>query len=158
MTILLCGIGNVERGDDGFGPYIIRNINKTQNIKTIDCGIYLENYLTKIVECDADLIVLLDTIRVDGKETLLLRNEEIVQNQALSVTTHNLPISAVYEFLREQGPADVWFLGIRPLSYQHFSEKIKAFADHLIAFFLLLDKQDKINIINIYENLSSTLR
>lgn len=151
-------MGNLERGDDGFGPYIVKQLSSLKKIKTLDCGLYIENYLTKIIGFRPDLIILLDAIQYESGETVLLRNEEIVQNQALSVSTHNLPISAIYEFLKAQSPADVWFLGIYPQSHQQLSEKTQAFADHLIEFFLLLDKQEKINIIKIYENLSSTLR
>lgn len=157
MTILLCGIGNLERGDDGFGPHIIQNLSTTRHIKTLNCGLHIENYLNKIVEYKPDLIIILDAIAGGEREIWLLQNEEIVQHQALSVTTHNIPFSALYEYIKTHSQADVWLLGVTPRSYEHFTERTEAFAHHLIQFFDSLDKQSKIDILNIYETVSSII-
>ena len=158
MNLLLCGMGNIERGDDGFGPYIIHNLRSLKQIKTIDCGMHIENYLNKIVSEDPDLIVLLDTIEQCPPKGVLLRNEEIMHNQALSVTTHALPFSAMYDYLKAQGRSQIWLFGVKPLSYEAFSDSVKILAHEVIQAAKFLDIQDKINIINVYETLSSTLR
>jgi hydrogenase maturation protease len=158
MTILLCGMGNIERGDDGFGPYVVDHLGSTDHIKILDCGMYIENYLNKIVDINADLIILLDTIDYDSKDIILIRNEEIIKDQSLSITTHNLPFNTIYDYLRTQCRAEIWLLGVKPISYDSFTERTKTCADRIIQIMEFLDSRSKINIMNVYETLSSTLR
>jgi hydrogenase maturation protease len=158
MRVVLCGMGNTERGDDGFGPYIIQHCKTTATVIPVDCGMHPENYLNKIISLYPDVIVFLDTVIKQDSETVFLRDEEILEQSTLSVSTHNIPMSALYGYLKENCSASIWFVGIRPRSYEHMTEEVTANAHRIINYFDLLDNQKKINIIGIYENLSSTLR
>jgi hypothetical protein len=84
MKMLLCGIGNKDRGDDGFGAYILENIQESNYLRKIDCALYPENYLNKMVSENPDLIIFLDTIRRQGSQNILLRNGEILENNPIS--------------------------------------------------------------------------
>ena len=159
MKLLLCGMGNKERGDDGFGPYVVENVRETDNIKKIDCNLYPENYLNKIVSLNPDLIIFFDTVKKEGAKTFLLRNDEIVTNNPISVSTHNLPFSAIYQFLRENSKAEIFLLGVSANSYQELSTETKNIADRVCAVFKSIDKQKNLNIIvNLYEDLSAAIR
>lgn len=158
MRILLCGMGNRERGDDGFGPYIVENIKETDHIKKIDCNLYPENYLNKIIALRPDLIIFLDTIKKQDLGAVLLKNKEILQGSPISISTHNLPFSAIYQYLKENTNAHIWFLGVKPYSYERLSDKIVTIANRIIDFLNSLDKQKKLSIIKTYETLSATLR
>lgn len=158
MRILLCGMGNEERGDDGFGPYIIRHVTSTDAVRTMDCGMHPENYLNVIIAHSPDIIVFLDTVNKEDSETVFLKDEEISEQSTLSVSTHNIPMSALYQYLKENCSARICFVGIRPRSYEYMTEEVTAVAHRIIQYFDSLDNQNKINIIGIYENLSSTLR
>lgn len=148
----------MDRGDDCFGPYIVENFKETEKIKKINCTIYPENYLNKMVSLRPELIIFFDTVKSGGADTILLRDEEITENSTISVSTHNLPFSSMYQYLKENTGAHIWFVGIRPSSYEQPTEKTVTLANHIIKNFNLLDKQKKLNIINIYETLSTTLR
>jgi hydrogenase maturation protease len=159
MKLLLCGMGNKERGDDGFGPYIVENVRETDNLKKIDCNLYPENYLNKIVSLNPDLIIFFDTVKKEGAKTFLLRNDEIVTNNPISVSTHNLPFSAIYQFLRENSKAEIFLLGVSVNSYQELSTETKNIADRICAVFKSIDKQKNLNIIvELYENISAAIR
>ncbi len=158
MKILLCGMGNRDRGDDGFGPYVLENIQETDIIKKIDCELYPENHLNKIVFSNSDLIIFFDTVKKENANAVLLKDEEIVENSPISITTHSLPFSSIYQYLKENSSAHIWFLGVHPHSYEHLSNETEIIADRIIKMFNLLDKQNDYNIISIYENLSATLR
>ncbi|MCK4252774.1 hydrogenase maturation protease [candidate division WOR-3 bacterium] len=158
MRILLCGMGNKERGDDGFGPYIVENIQETDNIKKIDCNIYPENYLNKIIALHPDLIIFLDTIKKQDLRVILLKNKEILQGSPISISTHNLPFSAIYQYLKENTNAHIWFLGVKPYSYERLSDKTITIANRIIDFLNSLDGQKKLSIIKTYETLTTTLR
>ena len=158
MRIVLCGMGNKERGDDGFGPYIVENIQETDNIKKIDCNIYPENYLNKIIALHPDLIIFLDTIKKQDLRVILLKNKEILQGSPISISTHNLPFSAIYQYLKENTNAHIWFLGVKPYSYERLSDKTITIANRIIDFLNSLDGQKKLSIIKTYETLATTLR
>lgn len=158
MRILLCGMGNTERGDDGFGPYIIQHLCTTNTVKTVDCGMHPENYLNKMISECPDVIVFLDTVSKQGCETVFLKDEEILEQSTLSVSTHNIPMSALYGYLKENCPARICFIGVRPLSYERMTKDVITVAHRIIKYFDSLDNKKNINIIGIYENLSSTLR
>ena len=158
VKMLLCGMGNKDRGDDGFGPYIVENFKETTNIKKIDCHLYLENYLNKIIDLQPDLIIFLDTIKKQDSGAILLKNKEIIENNPISISTHNLPFSAIYQYLKENTNAHIWFLGVKPYSYERLSDETAAIADRIIDVFYSLDKQKDLNIIKTYETLFATLR
>ncbi len=158
MRVLLCGLGNLDRGDDGFGPYIIKNIEETEKIKKLDCGLYPENYLNKMVSSGADLVIFLDTVRNEKKEPMILRNEEIMKTNVLSVSTHTLPFSAVYQFLREGGIKDIIFLGVPPSSYTEFTPKTKELSHKILEALKLIDGRNNLDIMGIYEILSTAIQ
>jgi hydrogenase maturation protease len=151
-------MGNKERGDDAFGPYIVENFQETDNIKKIDCNLYPENYLNKIIDSHPDLIIFLDTIKKQDSGVILLKNKEILENNPISISTHNLPFSAIYQYLKENTNAHIWFLGVKPYSYEKLSDETIAIADQVIDILNSLDKQKDLNIIEIYETLFTTLR
>ena len=156
--MLLCGMGNRDRGDDGFGVYIVDNIQESDRLRKIDCSIYPENYLNKIANESPDLIIFLDTVKREGSQAILLRNKEILENNPISISTHNLPFSAIYEFLKAHTQAKIWFLGIPPVSFEKMSVTTEKVAQKIINALNFLDKQEKLNIIKVYETLSTTLK
>ena len=151
-------MGNRSRGDDVFGQYIVENIQETDTVKQIDCGLYPENYLNKMVSYNPDLIIFLDTIERQGDRSVLLRDEEILIQNPLSVSTHILPFSSIYHFLKESSHASIWFLGIQPRSYTNFTDETQRSAQRITDIFNSLDNEKKIDIIDLYETLSTTLR
>jgi len=156
--MLLCGMGNRDRGDDGFGSYIVDKIQESDSLRKIDCTIYPENYLNKMIYESPDLIIFLDAVKREGSQGILLRNQEILENNPISISTHNLPFSSIYEYLKANTGAKIWFLGVPPISFDKMSDITKNIAHKIINAVNFLDKQKKINIIKIYETLSTTLK
>ena len=158
MRIVVCGIGNRGRGDDFFGPYIIDNVQETEKIKKIDCGLYPENFLNRILSLVPDLVIFLDTIKKNSIGGILLRNEELIERSPISASTHNLPFSAFYQYLKENGVHEVFFLGVPAFSYEEFTGHMKDTADRLAAVINNIDKQNIFDILTIYEILSEQIR
>jgi hydrogenase maturation protease len=158
MRIVVCGIGSRDRGDDGFGPYIIDHLKDSGVVEKMDCELYPENYLNIIRSMSPDLVIFLDAMSGGEGEAVLLRNEEIIEKSPLSVTTHNLPFSAVVQFLRENGVPDIFFLGVQAASYERLSGRVKDIADRIIVVLNTIDKEQGFDIIRLYEALSEQLR
>lgn len=158
MRILLCGMGNEEKGDDSFGPGLLKHVQETNTIQKVNCGLYPENYLNTIVSFKPQLIIFFDAVKKDDAKTIFLRNEEVLEKASLSVSTHNLPFSAMYQFLKEQTQAEIWFIGVNVLSHERVSAEVATVTDRITRVFNELDKHQKFNILTLYENLSTALK
>jgi hydrogenase maturation protease len=158
MRIVVCGIGNIERGDDAFGPNIVARLNEDDVLKKVDCGLHPENYLNKIMSYSPDLVIFLDTVSGNSDDCILLRNEEISRLGSVSVSTHSLPLSTMCEFLAESGVRDIFFLAVPARSYGHYTASVKDKADHIVTVLNNIDKKRGVCIIEIYEALSEQIR
>jgi hydrogenase maturation protease len=158
MRIIVCGIGSAERGDDAFGHYVVENLQESNMLKKLDCGLYPENYLNRIVKFSPDLVILLDTIDREMRECLLLRNEQIMRLSPVSISTHNLSLGAMCEFLIDGGVKDIFFLGVPVLSYDNLTSRVKEIADRIIRILNNIDSSRLICIIDIYDALSEQIR
>ena len=158
MVIVACGVGQRDRGDDGFGPYVIEQLGGQESIRKIDCGLYPENYLNKIIALAPDLVIFFDTIMNVRERAVILRNEEILERTPVSVTTHSMSFAAMCEFLRANGVSDIFFFGVPILSYEVLSKETKDIANRVIAILNEVDKHPGFGIINLYEALSEQVR
>lgn len=158
MRIVACGVGARDRGDDAFGPYVVEHLSDSGNIGKIDCGLHPENYLNKIIALDPDLVIFFDAVAGSLGRPVLLRDEEIVEQSPVSVTTHSLSFGAMCDFLHESGVEYVFFLGLPAISYEEFSARNRTIADRLISVLNDIDKGSTISIIELYEALSEQIR
>lgn len=158
MRIVVCGIGNVERGDDAFGPFVVAHLHEGERLRKIDCGLYPENYLNEIVSLAPDMVLFLDTVRGPEKTSVLLKNDEILGQSSLSISTHNLPFAALYGFLRGSGVREICFAGVPVRSYEVFSVPVRTVAERLVTLLNDVDKINSFDIMEIYEALSERLR
>jgi|GEM_PF-1186265 len=158
MKIVVCGVGALDRGDDGFGPYVIEQLGVSDTVVKFDCGLYPENYLNKIIALAPDLVMFFDAVAGGETGPVMLKNEEIAEQSPVSVTTHSLSFGAIYDFLRENGVEHVFFLGLPAISYELFSESNKMIADRLIAVLNNIDTASGLSIISLYEALSEEIR
>ena len=85
----IVAIGNILRGDDGFGPKLIE-ILKEKCIKAslFDCGTAPENYIFPILSSSCDTIILVDAadIGLSPGNAKIFALEEIAN---VSFSTHN---------------------------------------------------------------------
>jgi len=158
MHIVVCGIGNAERGDDAFGSYIVGHLQECEMLEKIDCGLHPENYLNRIVSSAPDLVIFFDTIDRKAQDCVLMRNEEITKLSTVSVSTHSLSMGAMYEFLSNSGLQNVFFLGIPVISYDRMTARVKDTADRIIGVLNNIDTSPCAGIIDVYEALSEQIR
>ena len=131
--ILIIGLGNVMRGDDGAGPELIRRLNSSKlsainsELFLMDVGEVLENYLGKIVKYKPDTILLVDA--VDFKVppgSIKVIDIETIKNESFS--THNISLKLTLGYLKERTKADIFVLGIQPKNLgmnSRFSKPVK---------------------------------
>jgi len=129
--IVLCGVGNELRSDDGIGPAIIRLLMKWQgyssaeNATLLECGNVLlinsgenpENFLSIIEKFQPASVIFLDATNLNSPPgTIALVSPREIDGSTIS--THRFPLSFLANYLQKVSGAKVLFLGIQPLSCQ----------------------------------------
>ncbi|OGW74733.1 MAG: hypothetical protein A2Z72_07980 [Omnitrophica bacterium RBG_13_46_9] len=111
--VVIVGIGNKMRGDDGFGPALVGEIEGSVKAVCIDAGNSPENYTGKIANENPDTVLLVDAVHLDLKpgEYEILKSSEIEKS---GFTTHDISPRMFIEYLKNRTGADIYMLGIQP--------------------------------------------
>ena len=112
-TVLVVGIGNTLRGDDGFGPRMIERLEGKVSARLLDVGEVPESYLGRVLEQKARTILVLDAADIGeaaGTATIL-EGDDLA---GCNVSTHQMPLELFFRFVRENSQADVFALGVQP--------------------------------------------
>ncbi|MEO0190923.1 MAG: hydrogenase maturation protease, partial [candidate division WOR-3 bacterium] len=112
QKVCILGVGNIQKGDDGVGPLIIKMLipklkkQKCKEILLIDCGEAPENYSGEIRKFQPALTIIID-VCISGKKpgTIHIVKPEKIQYDDFS--THRLPLSMFVKFLEETIPTKV---------------------------------------------------
>jgi len=150
-SLIILGIGNDIRGDDGLGPYIINqltelNENSLENKESDDSDEWLhlinggsvpENFTGLIKRIGPSHIIIVDATlmnRQAGKIEIIAK-ENI---KDISVSTHSMSLAYLVKFLEQDIDFEIIFIGIQPeimdLSFE-LSQTVKESSDDLIAIF-----------------------
>lgn len=125
--ILFLGIGEVNRGDDGFGPYITAYFSKksSNNLLFINGAATPEFRKEEILNFKPNLMLLIDTCDSgDPPGTLILADENNLVDY-LPISTHTLPIQIFITSLKIDLPdLQTYLLGINPVSMLATEEHI----------------------------------
>lgn len=110
---VLVGVGNVMRGDDGFGPRVIEGLRCKTSLPLLDGGMAPENWLGPITRLSPAVVVVLDAVVLDAPTgSLHWLNPD--QLQAAGVSTHASGLDMFLLFLAQAVAADVNILGTVP--------------------------------------------
>lgn len=151
-SLVILGIGNDIRGDDGLGPYIISKLSdlkeshheSDQNpivdmdkLYLIDGGSVPENFTGLIKKHDPSHIILIDASLMNRKagEIAIVDKENISD---ISISTHSMSLSFLIRYLEREKEYKIQFIGIEPkimdLSME-LSEEIQLASNNLINIF-----------------------
>ena len=121
--VVILGIGNTFRGDDGIGSLLAQRLKDKVPFIIYDTGPNPENYLGKVIKDRPDNIVIIDAVDFGGKpgEFNELEGEGIETVNLFS--THNASISLTVNYLKNNLKSDIILLIIQP--------KNISFADNL---------------------------
>ena len=112
--VLILGIGNRMRGDDGVGSILAERLGKKNlNIPIIDAGDVPENYLSPIECSGADLVLVLDAADL-GASPGDLSLIEMKQLKQMGVSTHTANLGLVFQVIPKSRRPDAILLAIQP--------------------------------------------
>ena len=111
--VLLIGAGNSLRGDDGAGPAVIALLEGKVEASLLDVGEVPESYFGRIRAEEADTIVLLDAADFGASpgDLAVLEAEDM---GGCGLSTHRIPMDLFFRYLKENGRAEMFALGIQP--------------------------------------------
>ncbi len=97
--VTIIGIGNIMRGDDGFGPKVIESLKKkTTKASLFDCGTVPENYIFPILTTSCDTIILVDAADLKT-EPGSLKVLSLGELSGAGLSTHNSSIRLFTDLL-----------------------------------------------------------
>ena len=125
--VVIVGIGNILRGDDGFGPALIGRLKGKVKAVCLDAGSAPENYTGKIVKEKPDTILIVDALHLglSPGDYEILKKDEIAKS---GLSTHDISPNMFIEYLEDQTKADIYMLGVQPknLSFgEEMSDSLK---------------------------------
>ena len=113
--ILVVGIGNPLRGDDGFGPALAQRLAGYPGILAIDAGTAPENHLGPLRRAEVDTILVVDSgcLGREPGEWEIVEQEEAF---APGFTTHAPSPALFLDYLRASTSARIVLLAVQAKS------------------------------------------
>jgi hydrogenase 3 maturation protease len=131
--VLILGVGNPLRGDDGAGPYLIRQLKGRVDATLMNGEEEPENLLDQIVGMKPDSILIIDSLELRAHPgSVALLDED--QMERTSLSTHHASLKLFIECVKGETGANVLVLGIQPKSIEigrAISSEVKESLGHL---------------------------
>lgn len=111
--VVIAGVGNSLRGDDGLGPYLIQQLRRKVPAPLFDCGSAPENFLGPIRRQHPDTILVLDAadFSADPGEVRVFDSNTW---RGGGLSTHNFSLDLFADLLVESTSARVYLLAVQP--------------------------------------------
>jgi hydrogenase 3 maturation protease len=113
IEVVLAGVGNPLRGDDGAGSLLARRFARTPAARVVDCEEVPENYLDQLRSGPPRVVILCDAVDFGAPpgKWQWFSPEEL---RSTGVSTHRVSLRLLASCLRQAGVGSVWILGIQP--------------------------------------------
>jgi hydrogenase maturation protease len=111
------GVGNVELGDDGFGPCVAEALSEAGIQDVIVAGTTPERWTEKLTSSGYDSVLFLDAVEFPGEPgaAVLLEANEI-RARFPQVSTHKISLGTLAKVIEHESAAKVLLLGVKPES------------------------------------------
>ena len=112
-NVVIMGIGNPRRGDDGVGSLVACQISDVPGARVIDAQDVPEDYLGLIVRQRPNTVVLIDSVDLDSAPgSIALLDKD--QMAGYWPSTHRAPVSLLMDYLQRETQALIFLIGIQP--------------------------------------------
>ena len=111
--IVILGVGNPLRGDDGFGPLVVKELEGKVKAHLLNAETSPENFTGIIKSLKPSLILILDALEFGGKpgELSFIEGDEISEGEP---STHRISLSLLSGYLERETGAEVLLIGVQP--------------------------------------------
>lgn len=142
-NILILGVGNRSRGDDGVGSYLIKRLQKKVNIPLLDAGDVPENSISQIESSGANMVLIVDAADFNASpgEIALIDFADIKKN---NVSTHSADLDLLFKVIPKSRRPEALLVAIQPGSTsagRGLSEAVRNSLDGLESVFVTMFKK-----------------
>lgn len=136
--VAVLGVGNILRGDDGFGIALVQRLaERGLPLLAVDAGTVPENHVAVAARFSPDTVLLADCLDHGGLpgDVAVLAGEELSEEV---VSTHGFPLSMLMDEIARRTGAAVRLLGVQPADLTlgaELSPPVLAALDHLESLF-----------------------
>ena len=111
--IVILGVGNPLRGDDGAGPALVERLQGKTSATLVNAGDVPENYLGVVTSAKPDLVLIVDAVEMGANpgDLALIEGTQLGGAQA---TTHNTSLALFARVLQVETGAEILVVGIQP--------------------------------------------
>lgn len=132
--LLLVGMGNSLKADDGIGPEICSILKSDFPDNIIDTGTVPENYIQVIIRKSPKVIVFVDAIDFGGTagEVRVFNSSQL---SSFGISTHALSPRLLCDMIMQSIKAKIYFIGIQPKSTvigEAMSREVESARDELV--------------------------
>lgn len=138
--VTVIGIGNIMRGDDGFGPKLIESLkDKKVKANLLDCGTVPENYIFPILDTSCDTVILADAadLGIAPGQAKILSLGEL---SGAGLSTHNSSIRLFTDLLRTgKDDMNIFAVSMQPRTIafgESLSEEVRTGIEELADIFV----------------------
>ena len=135
-NLLIVGIGNTLKGDDGAGCEVIRRLKIKGQLSfyLLDAGSAPENYTKKIKDYKPKTIIFIDAVSMSELPgTIKMIDEKEISSGYF--TTHNMPLNLFIDYIKQETKSEIFFVGIQPKSVkigEGLSAEVQKSAEKLV--------------------------
>jgi len=135
-VVILC-IGNKERGDDAFGPYVAKRLKRLRErglVEVIDCGIVPENYTDVIRRIGPTHVIIVDAVDFKGSPGDIILSFEPLFDE-VSISTHRPSLALLAKYIQSSIGSKIILLGVQPRSVEwgsSMSDEVLAASDIVV--------------------------
>lgn len=115
--LIVLGVGNELKSDDGVGPFIIKNLI-SENIENekllfIDAQTVPENFTGKIRKEQPSHVIIVDACLMNGNagDMKIVDKDDFA---SIGISTHSMSLSYFVKYLEKDSDINVIFVGIEP--------------------------------------------
>lgn len=117
--VIILGIGNRLRGDDGIGSIIAQELKKyeCENFIVYDCETTPENYVEKVISRNPQWVIFIDACNFNAPAGTfkIFEETEIAQITSRLISTHTLPITVLVALIKRSLPnTRISLIGVQP--------------------------------------------
>ncbi len=109
------GIGNTDRGDDGFGVRLAEELSKAGYPDVIVAGTAPENWAATLADRCFRHVLMLDAVETGSQAgSAVFLDAGQIKNRYPQVSTHRFALGTLARLIESGGSARVWLLGVQP--------------------------------------------
>lgn len=115
--LIVLGVGNELKSDDGVGPFIIKKLKgesiENESLLFIDAMTVPENFTGKIRKENPTHMIIVDACLMDSKpgDMRIVSKDEFAN---IGISTHSMSLSFFVRFLEKDTDIKIIFVGIEP--------------------------------------------